>query len=138
MEVDEVKGTHLSTEKESENSKSEKPQRQGGRKKGTPNKKTLDLVSKLQQADFCPVRQLLTIIEREEGYRAEFLTLNSRRDGERRKAISKLMMGTGEYSNLVLRMFDYIYPKRKSVEFKQETSGKIEFITQDEFNEAKD
>lgn len=108
----------------------------GGRKKGTPNKKTIDLISKLNDADFCPVERLVELIDREEEFRLELQRSNT--SSKRKTEIKHLMMCTEAYANTLLKMFDYIYPKRKSVEVKQESSGKIEFVTQDEFNKAKE
>ena len=85
-----------------------------GRKKGQPNKKTLALVELLEAAAYCPVEKILSILKNPKAY-----------------------LSDSDKVRFNLELMSYLYPKRKAIEVRQESSGKIEFVSQDELNEAK-
>lgn len=108
----------------------------GGRKKGTPNKRTLDLADKFEQFDYCPVTTHINIIKEQQAFYKEWL--DPKTSTSRKKLLSKLMMPMEDFAKINLDSFNYLFPKRKAVEVKKESSGTIKFVTQDEFNEVKE
>ena len=92
----------------------EKRPERAGRKKGTPNKITSSLIEILEKANYCPAAEILKILQN-----------------------PKALMSTSDKVRFNLELMSYIYPKRKAIEVKQETSGKIQFVSKDALNEAK-
>lgn len=90
----------------------------GGRKKGTPNKRTLDLAEKFEQSNFCPVASIMALIEEQYRFRDEYL--NESTSTNRIKKISRLMMTSDELVKALSDTLPYLYPKRKAVELKNE------------------
>lgn len=77
----------------------EKRPAKAGRKKGTPNKKTTELLAIFDSNNFCPAEEVVKLIKNK---RADLL------DKER--------------ADIFLRLMEFKFPKRKAVEH----SGKIE------------
>lgn len=82
-------------------------ERRGGRKKGTPNKITLDLIQTLQAKGFDPAAELVKT-------HAEAMKLY------RKKMKDDRGWGAGPALDIAQRcasdLMEYVYPKRKSVE----------------------
>ena len=94
----------------------EKRPENAGRKKGSLNKKTVLLQEILEAASYCPVEEILKILNEKN---------------------PKKMLMPSDRVRFNLELMSYIYPKRKAIEVRQESSGKIQFISKDELNEAK-
>lgn len=108
----------------------------GGRKKGTPNKNTQELIDLADQLGVNPFAILL-----------HFASGNYEALGMPKQVVKSAGMGRTYIEDSILpemrldaayKCAQFLYPKRKALEVKKETSGEIKFITQDEFNEAKD
>ena len=85
-----------------------------GRKKGQLSKKTMLLAEILEASNYCPVEKILSIFKN-----------------------PKASLSDSDKVRFNLELMSYLYPKRKAIEVKQETSGKISFVSKDELNEAK-
>ena len=90
-----------------------KGEKTGGRKKGSPNKRTQSLIEKLEAANYCPVEDLLNIIRTEQ-------------------------LEPMDRANIDMKLMEYLYPKRKAVEITEHNQfdGPLKFVVQDELNEA--
>ncbi len=71
-----------------------------GRKPGTPNKKTVELKSVLDELSVDPVRALFDLLP---------------------------MLDLEKQADVYMRMMEYLYPKRKAVEHSGVDGGAIEF-----------
>lgn len=63
----------------------------GGRVKGTPNKRTLDLLDRIQELDWDPLQELYLLISDPEVSKSEKILINK-------------------------EMLQYLYPKRKAID----------------------
>lgn len=106
-----------------------------GRKKGTPNKATQTLQEIADSLGIDPFKILLYFAK------GDWEAL-----GYESPEIQKCSMGNTYYEPVIppeLRQksakdaCEYLYPKRKAIELRQESSGKIQFISKDELNEVK-
>jgi len=70
----------------------------GGRKKGTPNKTTFLLEEKLEHLNFDPVVELIICFD---------------------------SLESGQKATTILKLLDYLYPKRKSIEIDRKSSPGI-------------
>lgn len=68
----------------------------GGRKKGTPNKKTEILLDIFQDQDFCPAEEVITIL--------------------RQKKQGKFVLSEKVRAEICVRMMEFKFPKRKATE----------------------
>lgn len=82
-------------------------QKSGGRQKGAPNKRTLELQEILKNNDFCPVTKLMNVYDE---------ALRSYADGQEDRAA---MLGIAQ--RCASDLMPYLYPKRKAVELEPET-----------------
>lgn len=74
----------------------------GGRKKGTPNKKTIELKEFFDSADVCLPEMVLDLIPK---------------------------LNDSKKVDTLLRLMEFIYPKRKAVEVTNEDFSKLSFTS---------
>lgn len=95
----------------------------GGRTKGTPNLKTLDLIATLEEKGYFPVAELIRVSEeawREYGRAAE---IHDAIQNNRKRAGLPLMTETDAPKYLKIAqscaadLMPYMYPRRKAIEF---------------------
>ena len=75
-----------------------------GRKKGKPNKITSSLIEILEKANYCPAAEILKILQN-----------------------PKALISTADKVRFNLELMSYIYPKRKSIEVKDDTGKEEKF-----------
>lgn len=106
----------------------DKKKKVGGRKKGTPNKKTLLLQEVLEEEGLDPIRGLVDALADLDGVVAE--------------TNSEIIKLADAKAKIYLSILDYIYPKRKAIEHstlelvKQPTSIQIQWA--DEIHDSPD
>lgn len=96
----------------------------GGRKKGTPNKITLDLVELLERMGFSPAARLVHVYRKasKEYERAEEI-YDAIQDARRERGLKPLApLDTATYLGIMgktaAELMAYVYPKRKPVDSK--------------------
>lgn len=87
--------------------------KRGGRKKGTPNKRTRELMEILEEGGFCPVRALLQ--DREKALDC-FAKLRAKKPYEANMYL-KLAQDAAK------DVMQYVYPKRKSIDAPKPEEG---------------
>jgi hypothetical protein len=107
----------------------------GGRKKGTPNKRTVEFLEILEEENFCPTRALITSYRKAmKAYGATdkaFTALKEAETGEERLAALGLAAAITDQAptNLAIaqraaaELMQYANPKRKAIEFKAPSNG---------------
>jgi hypothetical protein len=92
----------------------EKRKKSGGRKKGTPNKKTLALQEMLDEKGINPIDGLIETLEE----------LNAIECYEPEDKISRAK----SKANIYLELMQYLFPKRKAIEFAETTQDLVREI----------
>jgi hypothetical protein len=107
----------------------------GGRKKGTPNKRTTEFLKILEEQDFCPTRALITSYRKAmKAYasvdKAMSLVADAKDTEERLQALGIVANLTANApTNLSIaqraaaELLQYAQPKRKAIEFKPPGEG---------------
>jgi len=95
-----------------------KKNERSGRKKGTPNKRTLDLIQTLQEKGFDPAAKLVEITLMAE---QEFLNLKDRTLKERDTASRHLATASRNCTELM----KFVYPQRKAVDITAEGDSNV-------------
>lgn len=97
-------------------------ERRGGRKKGAPNKKTLDLIKTLEEQGYDPVAELIRIamLAEKEYERAEEI-FDAIQEARIEKKLVPLSESTAPTYLKIMQssasdLMNYIYPKRKAIE----------------------
>lgn len=125
----------------------EKGVRLGGRQKGTPNRKTLDLVSILEQENYDPLTELIKSLRAGMPTEEEVANLAN--------VLVELDLGAAEIKDIIkrfrtnglterdkaqinLELLSFLYPKRKAVEITENNQfdGPLQFVVQDDLNKA--
>lgn len=101
----------------------------GGRKKGTPNKLTRDLIGYLEQRQYSPLGEVLDCLEKErptpeevKKYKQE-LVKRGISESEAKPLVRQFAndyLSTPQKIDVNMRLMEFVYPKRKSVEVKTE------------------
>lgn len=89
----------------------EKRAKTGGRKKGTPNKRTMMLQDLLDKNDLDPIRGIIESLQDLDGISAF--------SNSEKITIAK------EKASIYLELLQYLYPKRKAIELGEETRDLI-------------
>jgi hypothetical protein len=113
----------------------EKP-KTGGRKKGTPNKRTVEFLKILEETNFCPTRAQIRIYRRAakayDGFTDKaFKALEEAETSEEKLAALGLLAKLSEHAPTYLaiaqrssaELMQYAQPKRKSIEIKPPSDG---------------
>lgn len=118
----------------------------GGRKKGTPNKLTRDLIGYLEQRQYSPLSEVLDCLEKErptpeevKKYKQE-LVKRGISESEAKPLVRQFAndyLSTPQKIDVNMRLMEFVYPKRKSVEVENKQSSTITFVSKDEFNKGK-
>ena len=97
----------------------------GGRKKGTPNKITKDLIQTLLDHDYDPLKEIIKIVNKEKPtaeqlseYRSclELSGFDEEKIEEEILELCNVHLSVKEKLKVHLQLLDYIYPKRKAIE----------------------
>jgi hypothetical protein len=107
----------------------------GGRKKDTPNKKSKDLIDLAEQMSVSPFEIMLHFASG--NFKALGMKEYQIKSSGMGKTYEELSILPEMRLNAAYKAAQFLHPKRKAIEIRQETSSKISFVTQDEFNKAK-
>ena len=115
-----------------------KPTKTGGRKKGTPNKRTVELLEILEEEDFCPAQALIRIhrmaLKQYEVFDQVIDQIKAAMEGEDQATIIRSLELAGRLgynaptylsiSEQAARdVMNYAFPRRKAIEFKPPSEG---------------
>jgi hypothetical protein len=104
----------------------------GGRKKGTPNKITLDLIALLEEKGFNPAAKLVLVYRKAakewERHEEIFDAIQSKRISFEMTPLTETKAPTylGIMEKAASELMQYVYPKRKAVEVSGPGGGPIE------------
>lgn len=119
----------------------------GGRKKGTPNKLTRDLIEYLEERQYSPLGVVLDCLKKSrptptqiKKYKEELINKGVS-ESEAKPMVRQFAndyLSTPQKVDVNMKLMEFVYPKRKSVEVEKKQSSKISFVSKDEFNDVKD
>lgn len=114
----------------------------GGRKKGTPNKKTLKVIEILEELDYDPLREAIEMLRKPNVSYGEVMRLYNEYLNEceeqdidatsLKEFVEDAMMGNLDAKDRLdahIKLIKYVYPARKAIEISSEDEKKAPVFT---------